>query len=89
MNALAVTSTEETSVSSTQSRVTKSTARTSNKIKPVEREHRVTNQPAFVLHSYPYKETSLIIEVFARDFGSFLFPDSPSCLLLPCLDKKV
>jgi DNA repair protein RecO (recombination protein O) len=69
MNALAVTSSEEASVSSTQSRVTKSTTRTSSKIKPVEREHRVTNQPAFVLHSYPYKETSLIVEVFARDYG--------------------
>jgi DNA repair protein RecO (recombination protein O) len=69
MNALVVTSSEETSVSSTQSRVTKSTTRTSSKIKPVEREHRVTNQPAFVLHSYPYKETSLIVEVFARDYG--------------------
>ena len=69
MNALAVTSSEETSVSSTQSRVTKSTTRTSSKIKPIEREHRVTNQPAFVLHSYPYKETSLIVEVFARDYG--------------------
>ena len=69
MNALAATSTEETSVSSTQSRVTKAAARTSSKIKPVEREHRVSNQPAFVLHSYPYKETSLIVEVFARDYG--------------------
>ena len=69
MNALAVTSSEETSVSSTQSRVTKATTRTTSKIKPVEREHRVTNQPAFVLHSYPYKETSLIVEVFARDYG--------------------
>jgi DNA repair protein RecO (recombination protein O) len=69
MNALAVTSSEETSVSSTQSRVTKSTTRTTSKIKPVEREHRVNNQPAFVLHSYPYKETSLIVEVFARDYG--------------------
>ena len=35
----------------------------------VEREHRVTAQPGFVLHSYPYKETSLIVEVFARDYG--------------------
>jgi DNA repair protein RecO (recombination protein O) len=25
--------------------------------------------PAFVLHAYPYKETSLIVEAFARDFG--------------------
>ena len=69
MNALAVTSSEEASVSSTQSRVTKATTRNTSKIKPVEREHRVTNQPAFVLHSYPYKETSLIVEVFARDYG--------------------
>ena len=37
--------------------------------KAPEREHRVNDQPGFVLHSYPYKETSLIIEVFARDFG--------------------
>jgi len=35
----------------------------------VERDHRVANQPGFVLHSYPYKETSLIVEVFARDYG--------------------
>ena len=33
------------------------------------REHRIANQPAFVLHSYPYKETSLIVEVFSRDHG--------------------
>jgi DNA repair protein RecO (recombination protein O) len=30
---------------------------------------RVSSQPAFVLHSYPYKETSLIADVFSRDFG--------------------
>jgi DNA repair protein RecO (recombination protein O) len=30
---------------------------------------RVTGQPAFVLHSYPYKETSLIVDLFTRDFG--------------------
>ena len=30
---------------------------------------RVSGQPAFVLHSYPYKETSLIVDVFTRDFG--------------------
>lgn len=30
---------------------------------------RVLNQPGFVLHSYPYKETSLIIDVFSRDYG--------------------
>ena len=26
-------------------------------------------EPAFVLHSYPYRETSLIIEVFTRNHG--------------------
>jgi DNA repair protein RecO (recombination protein O) len=30
---------------------------------------RVVGQPAFVLHSYPYKETSLIVDMFTRDFG--------------------
>jgi DNA repair protein RecO (recombination protein O) len=37
--------------------------------KPTEKETRVTGQPAFVLHSYPYKETSLIVDVFSRDYG--------------------
>ena len=31
--------------------------------------HKVDAQPAFVLHAYPYSETSLIIDVFSRDFG--------------------
>lgn len=26
-------------------------------------------QPGYVLHSYPYQETSLIVEVFTREFG--------------------
>jgi DNA repair protein RecO (recombination protein O) len=30
---------------------------------------KVDNQPAWVLHSYPFRETSLIVEVFTRDFG--------------------
>lgn len=33
------------------------------------RDGRVLGQPGFVLHSYPYKETSLIVDVFCRDFG--------------------
>ena len=37
--------------------------------KPAEREYRIANQPAFVLHSYPYKETSLIVDAFSRDYG--------------------
>lgn len=32
-------------------------------------EFRITGQPAFVLHSYPYRETSLIVDVFTRDHG--------------------
>jgi DNA repair protein RecO (recombination protein O) len=40
-------------------------AREKSKVK----HHKVAQQPGFVLHSYPYKETSLIIEVFSRDFG--------------------
>lgn len=30
---------------------------------------RVDGQPAFVLHTYPFRETSLIVEAFTRDFG--------------------
>lgn len=30
---------------------------------------RVDAQPAWVLHTYPFRETSLIVEVFSRDFG--------------------
>ena len=30
---------------------------------------KVDGQPAFVLHAYPFRETSLIVEVFSRDFG--------------------
>jgi DNA repair protein RecO (recombination protein O) len=30
---------------------------------------RVDHQPGYVLHTYPYKETSLIVEVFTRGFG--------------------
>ena len=37
--------------------------------RPAERDHRIVNQPGFVLHSYPYKETSLIIDLFSRDHG--------------------
>ena len=30
---------------------------------------KVDGQPAYVLHTYPFRETSLIIEAFSRDFG--------------------
>lgn len=31
--------------------------------------HRILEQPGFVLHSYPYRETSLIVDVLTRDHG--------------------
>ncbi|MDR2196145.1 MAG: DNA repair protein RecO [Gallionellaceae bacterium] len=31
--------------------------------------YRRENQPAFILHSYPFRETSLILEVFSREHG--------------------
>ncbi|HJW04284.1 MAG TPA: DNA repair protein RecO [Azospira sp.] len=31
--------------------------------------NRVDGQPAYVLHAYPFRETSLIVEAFTRDFG--------------------
>lgn len=31
--------------------------------------HRFEDQAAFVLHTYPFKETSLIVELFSRDHG--------------------
>lgn len=37
--------------------------------KPAIRDHRISAQPGFVLHGYPYKETSLIVDVFTRDHG--------------------
>ncbi len=32
-------------------------------------DHRVHQQPAFVLHTYPWKETSLIAELLTKDYG--------------------
>lgn len=37
--------------------------------KSMDKETRVAGQPGFVLHSYPYKETSVIVDVFSRDYG--------------------
>lgn len=42
---------------------------TAKRSRPPVRDTRVTGQPGFVLHSYPYKETSLIVDMFTRDFG--------------------
>ncbi len=36
------------------------------------KEIRVSSQPGFVLHSYPYKETSLLVDVFSRDHGRIM-----------------
>src|SRR5260363_182593 len=33
------------------------------------KERRITQAPAFVLHHYPYRETSLIMDVFSRGYG--------------------
>ena len=30
---------------------------------------RIEQQPAWVLHTYPWRETSLIVETFSRDHG--------------------
>lgn len=42
---------------------------TTRRPKIPEKDTRVQAQPGFVLHSYPYKETSLIVDVFSRDHG--------------------
>lgn len=44
-------------------------ARPAARARSVEREGRVVGQPGFVLHSYPYKETSLIVDMLTRDYG--------------------
>ncbi len=31
--------------------------------------HRQDNQSVYVLHTYPFKETSLVVEIFSRNFG--------------------
>lgn len=45
------------------------TGTTPRRARVPEKEHRILAQPGFVLHSYPYKETSLIVDVFSRDHG--------------------
>jgi DNA repair protein RecO (recombination protein O) len=32
-------------------------------------DHRVASQPVYVLHTYPFKETSLVVELFSQQFG--------------------
>ena len=31
--------------------------------------HKQDNQPVYVLHTYPFKETSLVVELFSQQFG--------------------
>ena len=31
--------------------------------------HKHDNQPVYVLHTYPFKETSLVVELFSQQFG--------------------
>ena len=31
--------------------------------------HKQSNQPVYVLHTYPFKETSLVVELFSKEFG--------------------
>ncbi len=31
--------------------------------------HRQDNRPVYVLHTYPFKETSLVVELFSKEFG--------------------
>lgn len=45
---------------------------------------RQDDQPAFVLHTYPYLETSLLVETFTRNFGRVpLVAKAPSDLNPP------
>lgn len=32
-------------------------------------QHKQSNQPVYVLHTYPFKETSLVVELFSQKFG--------------------
>jgi DNA repair protein RecO (recombination protein O) len=50
-------------------RVTRVASNTPRRPKVAEKDTRIQAQPGFVLHSYPYKETSLIVDVFSRDHG--------------------
>jgi DNA replication and repair protein RecO len=32
-------------------------------------QHKQSNQPAYVLHTYEFKETSLVVELFTKEHG--------------------
>ncbi len=52
---------------------------------------RVLDEPAFVLHSIPYKETSLILDVFTRSYGRMALiakgAKRPHSVLRPVLQR--
>ena len=50
-------------------RATRATPAAARRAKSPEQDSRILAQPGFVLHSYPYKETSLIVDVLTRDHG--------------------
>lgn len=57
------------SAASSEKVVAKPAKAASRRARNPEKEFRIAAQPGFVLHSYPYKETSLIVDVFSRDHG--------------------
>ena len=36
---------------------------------PKQENHKFVNQSVYVLHTYPFKETSLVVEIFSQQFG--------------------
>ncbi|MFM0379504.1 DNA repair protein RecO [Paraburkholderia strydomiana] len=62
-------STKSTSDTGPDDAPRKAPARRSSRGSASASEYRIAEQPAFVLHSYPYRETSLIIDVLSRDHG--------------------
>ncbi|WP_025600438.1 DNA repair protein RecO [Burkholderia sp. WSM2230] len=62
-------STKNTSDATAGEEPRKAPARKSSRGSGSASEYRIAEQPAFVLHSYPYRETSLIIDVLSRDHG--------------------
>ncbi len=46
-----------------------SAATTREKKRALSVENRIAEQPGFVLHSHMYRESSLVVEVFTRDYG--------------------
>ncbi|MFC5475169.1 DNA repair protein RecO [Paraherbaspirillum soli] len=65
--ALSTTAQDEAVATTSRRRAAPSSPKRSTRIP--EKDTRVTAQPGFVLHSYPHRETSLIIDVFTRDYG--------------------